>query len=239
MDIDTDKRRLAQVNMSQKMQRDMKPEHIFRRLYDELHEASQKQLGWQWLLPLHTADVHHLQSLRIPATDEQPDFDDVVLSLAKILIDSLNEKSLRKLIPFEKQEAFKDKRGIALLEASLDLNDFEGYDVHTTFLRKLQKLRSSGSAHRKGQTDLKIAEYFDVENQSLRHVFANILNSASDTLDYFIVLVNGGRIHEIIKRNEIRTTYAILDEMVGSVDFGATDASVNHDEVIYELRSKT
>lgn len=216
-----------------------RPEHIFKQRYDDLQKASQTHLGWQWLLPLHTADAHHLQSLRIPATDEQRDFDAMVLSLTKILIDSLNEKSLKKLIPFEKQEAFKGKRGIALLEAALHLNNLEGTDTHIDFLRKLQDLRSSGSAHRKGRTYSKIAAYFDVENQSLRHIFADILNSASDTLDYFIVLVNSGRIREIIKRNEIKAAYAILDEMVGVVDSGATDTSVNHDEVIYELQSKT
>ena len=215
-----------------------RPEHIFKQRYEDLQKVSQAQLGWQWLLPLHTADAHHLKSLRIPATDEQPDFDAMVLSLTKMLIDSLNEKSLRKLIPCEKQEAFKDKRGIALLDAALHLNDLEGADTHIDFLRKLQDLRSSGSAHQKGRNYLKIAEHFGVENQSLRHVFANILNSASDTLDYFLVLVSSGRIREIIKRNEIKTAYAILDEMVGSVDAGSTDASVNHDEVIYELRSK-
>lgn len=215
-----------------------RPEHIFKQRYDNLQKASQIHLGWQWLLPLHTADAHHLKSLRIPATDEQRDFDAMVLSLTKILIDSLNEKSLKKLIPCEKQKAFKDKRGIALLEAALHLNDLEGAEIHSAFLRKLQDLRSSGSAHRKGRTYLKKAEHFDIENRSLRHVFADILNSASDTLDYFLVLVNSGRIREIIKRNEIKTAYAILDEMVGSVDAGSTDASVNHDEAIYELRSK-
>ena len=216
-----------------------RPEYIFKRRYQDLQKVSKTHLGWQWLLPLHTADAHHLQSLRIPATDEQRDFDGMVLSLTKILIDSLNEESLRKLIPCGKREETKDKRGISLLEAALYMNDLEGADVHIAFLQKLQNLRSSGSAHRKGRTYLKIAEYFDIENQSLRHVFANILNSASDTLDYFIALVNSGRIREIIKRNEIKAAYAILDEMVGSVDAGTTDASVNHDEVIYELQSKT
>ena len=56
-----------------------------------------------------------------------------MLSLAKILIDSLNEESLRKLIPCEKQEEFKDKRGIALLESVLHLNDLEGADAHVDF----------------------------------------------------------------------------------------------------------
>jgi len=215
-----------------------RPEHIFKQRYDDLQKASQTHLGWQWLLPLHTADAHHLKSLRIPATDEQRDFDTMVLSLTKILIDSLNEKSLKKLIPFEKQEAFKDKRGISLLEAALHLNDFEGAETHIAFLRKLQNLRSSGSAHRKGRTYLKIAAYFDVENQSLRHVFANILNSASDTLEYFIILVNSGRIREILERNQVKTGYAILDEMIGMAESDRTDGSINHDEAIYELQSQ-
>lgn len=238
MGINIDKKQLSQVQTPQNMRRNLKPEHLFKQLYNDLQKASQAQLGWQWLLPLCSADAHHLQSLRVPATDEQGDFDDLVVSLTKMLIDSLNEKSLRKLIPCEKQEEFKDKRGIALLEAALHLNNFEGAEIHIAFLRKLQNLRSSGSAHRKGRNYLKIAEHFGVENQSLRHVFANILNSASDTLDYFIALVNSGRIREIIKRNEIKAAYAILDEMIGSVDFGATDASVNHDDVIYELETK-
>ena len=195
-------------------------------------------LGWRWLLPLRTADLHHLQSLRIPATDEQQDFDSLVLSLAKILIDSLNEKSLRKLIPYEKREAFKDKRGIALLETVLHLNNLEGSDIHTDFLRKLQNLRSSGSAHRKGESYSKIAKHFGVENQSLRQGFANILNSASYTLDYFIVLVNSGRIREILEKNQVETGYAILDEMIGIAESDKTDASVKHDDAIYELETK-
>ena len=215
-----------------------RPEHTFKKRYQDLQKASQTHLGWQWLLPLCTADAPHLQSLRIPATDEQRDFDGLVLSLTKILIDSLNEKSLRKLIPCEKQEEFKDKRGIALLEAALHLNDFEGADVHIAFLQKLQNLRSSGSAHRKGRTYLKIAAHFNVESQSLRHVFANILNSASDTLDYFIVLVNSGRIHEIIERNNRKAADAIFKGMIGMAESDKTDASVNHDDVIYELETK-
>ena len=215
-----------------------RPEHTFKQRYHDLQKVSQTRLGWQWLLPLRTADSHHLQSLRIPATDEQRDFDSLVLSLAKILIDSLNEESLRKLIPCEKQEEFKDKRGIALLESVLHLNDLEGADAHVDFLRKLQSLRSSGSAHRKGRTYLKIAAHFHIESQSLRYVFANILNSASEVLDYFIVLVNSGRIHEIIERNNRKAADAIFKGMIGMAESDKTDGSVNPDEVIYELQSK-
>jgi hypothetical protein len=206
--------------------------------YHDLQKASQTHLGWQWLLPLCPADAHHLQSLSIPASDEQRDFDALVLSLAKILIDSLNEESLKKLIPYEQREALKDKSGIALLEAALYLNNFEGAKVHIAFLRKLQNLRSSGSTPRKGQNYLKIAEHFDVENQSLQHIFASILNGASDTLDYFIALAKSGRIYEIIKQNHRAAADAIFKEMIGMAESERTDASVNHDDVIYELERK-
>ena len=43
---------------------------------------------------------------------------------------------------------------------------------------------------------------------------------------------------EIIDQNSIKKGYAILDEMVGFCESDRTDGSVNHDAVIYELRSK-
>ena len=63
-------------------------------------------------------------------------------------------------------------------------------------------------------------------------------NSTSDTLDYPIVPVNSGRIREIFEKNQIAAGYAGFSDMIGIADFGTTDASVNHDEVIYELQSK-
>ena len=75
-----------------------RPEHLFRRRYEELQKASEQYLGWQFLRPLNVADAHHLKTLRIPSTNEQKEFDEMVLSLAKILIDSLNQEQLKKLI---------------------------------------------------------------------------------------------------------------------------------------------
>ncbi len=215
------------------------PEHIFEQRYRDLQKVSQDHLGEQWLLPLSTADAYHLECLRIPATDEQRDFDEVVLSLTKVLIDSLNEAYLKKLIPFEKRKEFKGKRGIGLLETTLHVNGIEGADVHITFLKKLQSLRSSGSAHRKGRNYLKIAKHFDIETQSLRDVFIEILNGATNVLDFFITLIKNGRIREFVEKNQMAAGYATMGEMIGIADSGPTDGSVNHDDVIYETQSKT
>ena len=215
------------------------PEHIFEQRYRDLQKVSQDNLGEQWLLPLNTADTFHLQGMRIPATDEQRDFDEVVLSLTKVLIDSLNEAYLKKMIPFEKRKKFKDKHGIAGLEAALHLNGITDGDDHLDFLRKLQGLRSSGSAHRKGRNYEKIAKHFGIENRNLRDVFTGILNSATNVLDFFITLVKSGHIREIVEKNQMAAGYAVMSEMIGIADSGPTDASVNHDDVIYETQSKT
>ena len=206
---------------------------------------SEKYLGWQLLLPLKLHDEHHLKSLRIPSTDEQRDFDELVLSLTKILIDSLNQKELKKLISLEQEENLTPdqqeslKGSIGCLEIVLNSCGVEGAADHIAFLRKLQSLRSTGSAHRKGSNYQKIAKDFGIESQSLRAVFAGILSKALDVLDYFIFLIRSRQINrEIIEQNSRERGYAILSQMIGIADSGSTDGSVNHDEVIYELDAK-
>ena len=43
---------------------------------------------------------------------------------------------------------------------------------------------------------------------------------------------------EIIESDKLEEGYAILDELVGFCESNRTDASINHDAIIYELRSK-
>ncbi len=215
------------------------PEHILQQRYDELLKVSQKHLGEQLLLTLNTADAYHLKNLRIPATDEQRDFDEMIMSLTKILIDSLNVKYIKKMIPFEKREEFKGKKSIALLEAAVHLNEIEGAERHIDFLRKLQGLRSSGSAHRKGESYENLAKHFGIEDKKLRDVFTEILISATYVLDFLIILIKRGQIREIVEKNQMSAGYAVMGEMIGIVDDGPTDSSVNHDTMIYETASKT
>ena len=212
------------------------PDLLFKRRYRELREASQNHLGWQILQPLHPDDEHHFQALRNPATDEQQDFDNLVLSLTKILIDSLHVKRLNSLLSDEHKEGL-GQGGIAHLEAVLASRNIEGAAEHIAFLRNLQSLRSSSSAHRKGSKYKKIAKQFGIESQNLRDVFAGILWQALNFLKFLVVLVEGGRVANV-EENKIEEGYAILSEMIGFVDSGATDGSINHDDLIYELRSK-
>ena len=209
---------------------------MFKEKYDELQELCRENLGWQLLQPLSSDDQHHLKNLRIPATDEQRDFDELVLSLARILIDSLHMKRLNSLLSDAQKEGL-EKGSIARLEAVLASRNIERAAEHIAFLRNLQNLRSSSSAHRKGSKYRRIAKQFGIESQSLRDVFARILWQALDVLNFFILLVGSGSV-ENVERNKSEEMYAILDELVGFVDAGSPDGSVNHDDLIYELRTK-
>jgi hypothetical protein len=173
-----------------------RPEHIFREKYQGLNSTCSECLGWQMLLPLSADDDHHFQCLRIPATNEQRDFDEVILGLTKILIDSLNEKQLNKLIPKEQRNDLKGS--ITRLEAALRVCGLEDFNGHISFLRKLQNLRSSSAAHRKGSNYLKIAKDFEIESQNLRQVFSGILLQALNVMDYFLFVVRSGQ----FKNNE-------------------------------------
>ncbi|MCP5275416.1 MAG: hypothetical protein H6936_11345 [Burkholderiales bacterium] len=168
-----------------------RPEHLFKKNYHDLGTACEECLGWQLLIPLSSDDEHHFQCVRVPATDEQRDFDELVLGLTKILIDSLNEKQLNKLIPTEQQTDLKGS--IARLEVALASCGVEGASDYTSFLRKLQNLRSSSAAHRKGSNYKKVANDFGIESQSLRTVFSGILRQALDTLEFFVAAVRSGR----------------------------------------------
>ena len=222
-----------------------RPEHLFKHRYAHLQKDSEKYLGWQLLRPLPPGDEYHLNTLRIPSTEEQGNFDTLVSGLTKILIESLNQKELKKLISLKQEQNLSCdekkslERSIGCLKIALNSCGVKDAAEHITFLQKLQDLRSTGTAHLKGRKYQKIANYFGIESKGLREVFGGILTKALDVLDYFIFLVRSRQINrEIIKQNNIEKGYAIIGQMIGIADSGSTDGSVNHDEVIYELDSK-
>ncbi len=167
-----------------------RPEHVFQQKYQDLAKVCRDCIGWSLLLPPTAEDAHHLQSLRIPSTDEQKDFDELVQALTKILIDSLNEKALNALIPSQALGAIKGS--IARLESAFRACGVSEFEPHIAFLRNLQELRSSGTAHRKGSNYRKIAEEFQVDSQNLRAVFSGILSKALNVLDFLISVTRSG-----------------------------------------------
>ena len=246
MSIATDKARLSQNSTLERLRRERKPtdgecsmemDLGFRQRYQEFQIVCGEHLKQPLLKPLDLGNEHYFHCLRIPASGKQRDFDGLVLGLVKILIDALNEEILKEMLPYAKQERLRRKKGIALFEDAFRLNDIEGADVHVAFLRKLQELHSGKRVLEKRRDPLKIAKHFGVDDSDSCNVFANILSEAARMLDDLVVLVRSGRIGEIIRDNHKETARALFDEMRTASTSNRTDASVNHDDVIYELET--
>ncbi len=166
-------------------------EDAFLDAYSRLQKSCEEHLKWQILLPLSREDEHHLKCIRIPATEEQRDFDELVLGLTKILIDSLNEKELNKFIPEAEQANIKGS--IKRLETAFQNVNVDDFDEHIAFLRELQELRSSGSAHRKGGNYQKIAKKYGINVKPLSAVIEEIMDDAIRFLAFVDSTIQSGQ----------------------------------------------
>ena len=154
-------------------------DHKFQDLYGSLIKQWNEKYGWDLYLPLSAEDQYNLTQIRIPLGESQPEFDQLVLSLVKVLIDSLNEKQL--ILPGDVQT---DIKGISKLEKWIKSNEAVGYENHIKFLRDLQKLRSTGSGHRKGKEYSKISNTFGLLEKNKIDVFEELLRKSNDFLKY-------------------------------------------------------
>ena len=73
---------------------------------------------------------------------------------------------------------------LSKLEKWIKSNEAVGYENHIKFLRDLQKLRSTGSGHRKGKEYSKISNTFGLLEKSKIDVFEEVLRKSNDFLKY-------------------------------------------------------
>ncbi|MFH1311433.1 MAG: hypothetical protein ABIH65_03450 [Nanoarchaeota archaeon] len=131
------------------------PSLVFKQKLNNFNKKWNEKFEWDLFKPLNNEDEHHLKSLKIPK-NEQKEFDEIILSLNKIIIDSLNVAEMKKHLDSKEEE-----KSISVLERYLKqkyrLSNIEMFN----FLRSLQILRSRGSAHRKGSDYHEIYKKFD------------------------------------------------------------------------------
>lgn len=139
----------------------------FHMAFETLQRVTKKKLGEAVFRILDPKDQHVYQTLHLPVTDEWKEFDEQVISLAKVTVDSLNVDLLSR-------ESGKKVDGNAI-KGSLDL--FEAWltgivsdqSVRRTILRPLRviwRLRSTGAVHRKGEEFSKEIHRYELENMS-------------------------------------------------------------------------
>jgi hypothetical protein len=150
---------------------------VFKATFSEFQARWEKHFGWPLFRPLSREDAHCLTALRIPVSDEQHEFDTQVMYLTKILVDSINENQLEKEITL-----VPNLKGIRKLEEFLQAKGFSDVGPHVQFLRELQDIRSSGTAHRKGRNYKKIAGKLGIGERDLREIFEGLLRKGTSML---------------------------------------------------------
>jgi hypothetical protein len=157
-----------------------RPDLVFKHKYMRFQEDYRKVKGWDFFLPLHADDAHLFTGLHLPSTDNQSEFDTMLLALTKIIVDSINEKEIgRGLITLA-----KDDKGITKIDKFFREKGLTEFESRINFLRVLQNLRSEFAAHRKGSNYEKLVKQLQLADEGQQRVFGRLLNSAIDLIEY-------------------------------------------------------
>lgn len=156
---------------------------VFRSHYYIFQDKWRERYGWNLFLPLSAEDSYNIESLHIPVVSTQQEFDQQILSLVKVLIDSINVNKVKEQLGNE-DTCSAGTGSISVLEAWLSFSGASNYDEHIGFLRNIQEIRSSGVGHRKGKNFTKIAAKLGLTNDNYSEVFGKILSMAIGFLHY-------------------------------------------------------
>lgn len=177
------------------------PDLLFKIMFLGFNNKWKEKYGWPLFLPLVDEDQHRWRTLHcLTVPNNNVDFDEQVLSLTKITVDSLNQEELKKNINSTKQEVIdclKEKnKELKEITAGIDkfqlFNLSEGFDGEDIikYMRNLQSLRSFDVAHRKSSDPKKrekFLEYFDYYNKTQQIVLEELF---AKWLDIFQTLEN-------------------------------------------------
>lgn len=157
------------------------PDFVFKRTYTRVNQAYNDKYGWSLYLPLTEKDAYNFETLRVPVNNSIAEMDTLVLSLVKILIDSLNEKCISNQLTGSYEKLVGS---ISKIEAWLTEKSIENREKYIKFLRNLQELRSSGTGHRKGKGYQKITKTLDVKDENYAESFSDLLKGATEFLEF-------------------------------------------------------
>jgi len=134
--------RLNQVASSPDVVRDI------RAALGRANNASQRRLGWPLWRPLAEPTATEWAALHPPVVSDRSALQGPLLTLSKVLVDSIDSSRLRKVL---RTEPHRDAKSLALLQQYVD--ELDGPEDAVQPLRELQDLRSQGGfAHYTGSS---------------------------------------------------------------------------------------
>lgn len=188
------------------------PDLRFKYRFNQFNKKWEKQFGWPLFLPLIDEDEHRYKTLHCLTTENNhSDFDEQILSITKLVVDSLNQKCLQSEIDDSNTEVesfLKERKVTSSLELKAGIDKFQAFIFSkgmecpdmVDFLRKVQTLRSNSVAHRKSnkRKDLaKLFEYFKLDELSEQQVLEDIFVKMIKTLDtlekYFVIQTSANK----------------------------------------------
>lgn len=183
------------------------PDLVFKKLYIQVNDKWRMKYGWSLFKELAADDQYHFETLHLMGQEnDQKEFDGLIQSITKLIIDSLNEKQLVKAIDSTKPDVlrFLSERNIKESKPSNiqgGITKFECFLISeglldsnvVKLLRNIQDLRSSTVAHRKStKLDTKTKELFDffgLLHNSDKVVLFNLLSRLNEMLKWLILIV--------------------------------------------------
>lgn len=162
----------------------------FKFLYPEINQFWMRNFGFNLYSDLHDDDRYVLNGLNDIIKNEK-DLDDKVGSLAKILVDSIQEGIILHRSGLDQDLRKRLTGGINRLEAFLKQqtvieNGLASFLVEQ--LRWIQKFRSRSDAHRKGSDYNKLIEEIPKIKSNPQGVFKDILDKVNDIFIQILAL---------------------------------------------------
>lgn len=154
------------------------PDLVFKQKYAKLNEIWLGRFGWPIFRPPHKGDAHILTQFRVPLSESLGEFENQVLFLVKLTIDYLNEAELAKACG----GTLPEEKGIGKLERYLKQQNYPNVSRDIDALRLLQRLRSTGAAHGKGENFDKVWTSVGLDRNSPRDVFRGLLAGVNQML---------------------------------------------------------
>jgi len=154
------------------------PDLRFRQEYKLCVREWEERFGWPLFKPLRKEDAYLLETVHVPVTNSQSELDAQILALAKLLVDSLNEKEIHKVV----RAGPENEKGISKFERFLKATGFPSTKSVIQLFRDVQALRSSSVAHRKGKEYQKMLARLGVDLRNKPDVMKRLLEEASMAL---------------------------------------------------------
>ena len=162
------------------------PDLYFKLIFEDYIQRWRKKFKWDLFKSLNESDYHYFSTLRIPLSESPIEFEQQVLSLSKVLIESINQSEIVKRLDY----VDKEWKGIDKFEAFLNEKLVSDSSIYIKFLRNLQSLRSQSIAHRKSsnyEENIKKMKFLDFEKKGYIDNFIDILLKAIKVIQYLNV----------------------------------------------------